>query len=82
MGKRKVLAPDVKVGDVVFEHGYRWIVLENQFDPKGNTGNQPRHVLRVKAAEGSLVPGGYESMALGYLVDALVTVEASEEALA
>ena len=79
MSKKQVLSQDVRAGDVVFEHGYKWIVVANKFDPVGNTGNQPRHVLRCKPAEGTQVPGGYEDMTLGYLVNALVTIETSED---
>lgn len=71
---KTIPAQDVTPGMTVRAHGYSWLVLENHFDPKGNTGNQPRRVLVCKAADDK-VPGGYrEHMSLGFCVDAPVTL--------
>lgn len=68
-------AKDVKPGMTVCAHGYRWAVKRNDFDPKGNTGNQPRHLLRCEAVAPHDLPDSVaKGMSLGFLPDAPVTV--------
>lgn len=68
-------AKDVKPGMTVCAHGYKWAVKGNEFDPKGNTGNQPRHLLRCEAIEPHDLPESFaKGMSLGFLPNAPVTV--------
>lgn len=74
---RHVPAKDVQPGDVVLSHGIHWCVTANRFDPYGNTGNQPRHILVADATEESArLPGvGYiKGMTLGFLPNGPVPV--------
>lgn len=77
MNTINVKVEEVKVGAVIFREGFQWVVLDNEFDPRGNTGNQPRHILSCKAAhkEDYAKLGGYaDSMSFGVLVGTEVTV--------
>lgn len=78
MTKTTIAAQDVRAGQVVIAHGYRWTVESNEFDPRGNTGNQPRHVLHCRSADGKAPVGYADQMALGFLVGARVTVETTQ----
>ena len=82
--KASIPAKDVQSGMVVWAHGYKWRVRENRFDPYGNTGNQPRHILVCDAAgDNQGLPSAYaHDMPLGYLPDAVVTLVEGDAVLA
>jgi hypothetical protein len=67
----------VKVGDILWEADVRWNVLKNTYDPKGNTGNQKRHLLDLKLVEGETLPDymrGCETWGTGRLVGMMVSI--------
>ena len=35
----------LQTGDIIVCEGYRWVVDYVNFDPRGNTGKQPRYVV-------------------------------------
>jgi hypothetical protein len=43
-----VLGVDLKPGDIIWNHGYMWRILDVMFDPYGNTGNSPRYCPTVE----------------------------------
>ncbi|MGH2369547.1 MAG: hypothetical protein ACRDI2_15275 [Chloroflexota bacterium] len=70
----------VEVGDVVLQYGYRYQVRQNIYDPYGNTGSSPRHVLVADAlmSDAQAAKEGWiytRGMTLGHRVGAQVTVE-------
>ncbi len=73
----KIKPADVQEGMTVLQHGYQWKVKSNIFDPHGNTGNQPRYIIKCDVIGNA--PHGYaKDMSLGYLVDEVVTVLEAE----
>lgn len=74
---KQIPVEQVQAGQIVFAHGYKWKVNRNEYDPKGNTGNQPRHVLYCDAVEQSPTPpdGYIKDMSLGMLVGTMVTLD-------
>lgn len=74
--KHTIPAKEVQPGMVVWAHGYKWQVSENRFDPYGNSGNQPRHILVCDAVGNDRDPpvGYVNNMTLGYLPEAAVTL--------
>lgn len=80
MKTKMIKIEEVKVGDVVADYGYRFIVQENHFDPYGNCGT-PRHILRCIAVPAdvfepnkNLTPMFRERMSIGRNVGLPVTV--------
>ena len=71
---REVQIERVQPGDVVLMYGHRYVVKVNHFDPYGNTGTQPRHVLvaDVPDADPSIFT---RDMTIGRTVGTLVTIE-------
>lgn len=71
-------AKDVKEGDIVWNHGYKWVVRVNLFDPAGNTGDQPRQLFIADAVgDDPTLHAAYAiDMCMGFLPNANVTVEA------
>lgn len=68
---------DVKVGDVLWQEGVKWNVTENIYDPKGNTGNQKRHLLTLKLVEGEKLPDYMRGCENGWGIGRLVGVNVS-----
>lgn len=66
-------ATDVKVGDVIWRHGYAWHVEYITHDPRGNDGHTPRIVFGVRCLFAGIAPG-YRHVELGYRPDAPVTM--------
>lgn len=68
----------VQAGDIVANHGYRMAVDRNVFDPRGNTGNQPRHILygtAWPADEDANSPRAIRNCSFGYLVGMFAAVQ-------
>lgn len=69
----KIKPADVENGMTILQYGYEWKVTGKTFDPHGNTGNQPRYIIKCDAIGNA--PRCYaKDMTLGYLVDEVVTV--------
>lgn len=66
----------VRPDDEVWTSGHRYLVRENVFDPYGNTGDQPRHVLVCYDPAGREPFAGY--MTIGRTVGLHVTITKRE----
>ncbi len=68
-------AKDLKPGDTFWCHGYKWQATKVEFDPRGNTGTQPRYLVTADQIDtGSALPYAYaHSMVLGFLPDVEMT---------
>jgi hypothetical protein len=67
-------ANEVKVGQVIWRHGYQWLVGAVHYDPRGNSGT-PRMVFEATQVGGPQLPSFYaNNMELGYNLDADVTI--------
>lgn len=70
----QVKVDNVKAGDLIAVSGYKWIVKSNVYDPYGNTGNQPRHILTCDSVCTPAPTGYSENMTFGRLVGEYVDV--------
>lgn len=71
---KSIKVQEVKPNDVIFELGRQWIVKSNTFDPEGNTGNQPRHILTCDCLDKSYLSPYAKDMTFGKLIDSKVTL--------
>lgn len=57
----KVAAKDLQIGNIVVAYYYNgepvlYGITRKQYDPKGNTGNQPRYLIDMEPAHCQAVP--------------------------
>lgn len=64
----KVLGSELKAGNIVRNHGYRWMITSIEYDPRGNTGISPRYLVNAyNLEEGEPYCNG--GMVMGLSVD-------------